>query len=355
MTGYLVSGATELAGAALVLELLDRTEDAVYATAPTAPVEEILRDAAIAYGHGLDFLNQHAHRLHLRDASPEAVIADAAGAITEVWHCPQPIRTEDSPPGGDNPVDLVAARQLLAAAESAQVRRFNLFGTAYVSGSRGGRVEESDPLDPHLALTEFERSSIQLEQLVAQARTLAPRVWRTGVVVGHSRTHAAVGTSPFYGLLDALARTKGAVHALVGDLMTMRAMAIALDADVTVDLVPVDLLVRQAVTLSLIPDLDAPAVHVTNQSPTALGQVLTAAFTALGMAQPDYVSSTGSCLGIEEQFDAEIRSYGATFTAGPRFQQSAAARVHTPLEFAVTSEFLDALARTSAPFAAQRG
>lgn len=355
MTGYLVSGATELAGAALVLELLDRTEDAVYTPAPAAQVEEVLRNSAIAYGHGSDFLDRHAHRLHLRDDSPEAVLADAANAITEVWHCPGQTRTEDTLPGGENPVDVAAAARLLAAAESAQVRRFNLLSTAYVSGSRGGTIEESDPLDAQFALNAFERSSIEIEQLVVQASALAPRVWRTGIVVGHSRTHAAVGTSPFYGLLDALARTKGAVEALVGDLMAMRAMAIALDADVPVDLVPVDLLVRQAVTLSRIPALDAPTVHVTNQSATALGQVLTAAFTALGMAQPDYVSSTGSCLGIEEQFDAEIRSYGATFVAGSRFQQSTAARVLTPLDFAATSEFLGALVRTSAPLAAQKG
>ncbi|MBF5000859.1 hypothetical protein IRT45_27345 [Nocardia sp. BSTN01] len=305
MTGYLVDGATELLGAALILELLDSTDRPVHAAAAphTGDVATVLRAAASAYGYdgenGDGFLDRHAERLHIAESAQAAL---ASGTIGEVWHCPQRVVVEEELPGGNVAVDVEAARALLAAAEAAGVARFELLGTAYVSGSGN----------------EFERSQITIEQL-AGASALTSRIWRTGIVTGHSRTFEAVGTSPFYGLLDAIARTKHGVEALVGSLMSMRAMAIALDPALELNLVPVDAAVAAIVTASRDSGAGAPVVHVTNARTVTLGQVLAAAFDALRMAAPDYVESTGSCLGLEELCDAEIRSYGSCFTVSKEF------------------------------------
>ncbi|MDR7168009.1 nucleoside-diphosphate-sugar epimerase [Nocardia kruczakiae] len=349
MTGYLVDGATELLGAALILELLDRTDRPVHATAAphTGDVATVLRAAASAYGYdgedGDGFLDRHAERLHIAESAQAAV---ATGTIGDVWHCPQRVVVEDELPGGDVAVDVEAARALLAAAEAAGVTRFELLGTAYVSGSATGRIEESDPVDGAGAGNEFERSHLAIEQL-AGASALTTRIWRTGIVTGHSRTFEVVGTSPFYGLFDAIARTKHGVEALVGSLMSMRAMAIALDPALELNLVPVDAAVASIVTASLDSEVGAPIVHVTNARTATLGGVLAAAFDALRMAAPDYVESTASCLGLEEQCDAEIRSYGSCFTVPKEFAGGAA---HTggALDIEISPEVLAGLFRARA-------
>ena len=166
----------------------------------------------------------------------------------------------------------------------------------------------------------YERSKVEAERLVAGGRRMAIRILRPSVVVGHSRTLAATAFSGFYGFVRQLVQFRGMVDRTQRGLLANKPMHVRLDTDATIDLVPVDAVAREAVTIGL-SDTAAGVYHLTHRDPPTLGLVVRTLFAMCGLHEPQFVSSPDELTWLDKQFDERLDFYGAYMRGDRRFER----------------------------------
>ncbi|MFI6048064.1 SDR family oxidoreductase [Nocardia sp. NPDC051321] len=352
MSAYLVTGATGFVGGALTLELLEQTDAPIHLVVRDGDSDaarrclSALRAAAESYGLAGDFIDRHRGRLHVVAGdltSIEIVRRLPAHDITDVWHCAASLKYEDRSRDEIFAVNVGGTDRLLDLSERIGVDRFNYVSTAYVAGAAMGRIAESAVRPDVRPNNQYELSKCLAESAVLQRDSMMTRTWRPSIVVGHSETFAATSCTGLYGLMREACRFKRRVQKVFGPNFVLRQRRMLADPAAEINLVPVDLLVRQAVSLSMRPDLEESIVHVTNGSAPTMRDFMAVMSSMTGIPEPEYVTSAVGFTPIERRFHRTMQFYAPHVEGAKFFEQSVAERYGSPIDFPMDRDYLRAL------------
>jgi nucleoside-diphosphate-sugar epimerase len=331
---HLVTGATGFVGSALVLELLRRTDvHLVCLVRPGAtPVAErltsALRTAAVAYDDDPSVLDAIAQRCHAVEG--DVSLPECGGAplpafrYSQIWHSAASLRFEDRFADEIVAINIQGARHALAYARAAGVGQFNYMSTAYVAGSGVGTILET-ACNGAETNNLYERSKVDAEAIITGQRELGVRVFRPSIVVGHSRTHAATNFSGMYGFLRQLNAFRGMMQRTQARLLGETSIKVQLQVGAPVDLVPIDRVVENAVTIMLATD-PAPGLaeyyHLTNPLAPRVDRVVSLMFEELGLRAPRFVDDQDELEWLDERFNRRIGFYRSYMRGDRVFDRS---------------------------------
>lgn len=320
MTGArLLTGATGFVGGAIALELIRETVEPIVCvvrpgpdgTRPEERLRASLEAACRAYdepdllGPGLERCTAVTGDLTL----PECGVAtDGLPEIIEVWHAAASLAFEDEHEDAIAAANVGGTEQALALAQSLRAPTFNHVSTAYVGGARGGTLGEEVPAADAPSNNAYERTKLIAERLVAVADLPQVRIFRPGIVIGHSRTRAATAFTGLYGFVRNLRLLKLEVSEVLGDLLMHRPLRLIADGSVPINLIPIDMVASSAVRISL-SDSAAQIFHLTNSAAPELDAGLAMISRLVGIAPPRYVESRDELTSIDERVDEKLRFY----------------------------------------------
>jgi thioester reductase-like protein len=348
MSGYFITGATGFVGGALTLQILGRTNDPVVCLVrgtdsnPEARLEQTLRKAAAAYKYPPGFIDVNRSRIHVApgDLNESTELIKPAGVrISEFWHGAASLRFGNKDHAEIFSTNVNGTRQAMKLAQRVGAEVFNHVSTAYVAGRRTGPIEECHVLSDVETNNLYERSKIDAECLVAAASDIRTRIWRPSIVVGHSETLAATSFSGMYGMMKEIIRFKKVVRNTLGSFLETHSLKMLADPDSTLNFIPVDYVVGQAVELSLA-GIEEDVVHLTNELSPTVGRCFELFFDELGIRRPTYVTSREHLSSLDARFGKKLAFYGSYLSGAKQFRQRAGIKHGRVLSFAFDDQTL---------------
>ncbi len=336
---HLITGATGFVGAALTLELVQRSPDPVVAIVrpgtdpPTARLVRALRGAAAAYAiDPAKLANLEARVFAIAGditASACAVEPLPAFDFQRFWHCAASLRFENRYASEIHRVNVDGTRHALDLAHHVGVEVFNHISTAYVAGAHEGLVAAGPVVDP-APNNLYEASKIAGESLVVAA-PMTTRILRPSVIIGHSETLAATTFSGLYGFLRQLYNLQRLLARTQPDLLTHHRLQILGDPEAPLDLVTIDQVAAEAVQIGLAPR-GGGYFHLTQTSPPTVGAVVEQLTQLLSMASIRWVDRPDTFEWLDEKFNQRIDFYRSYLRGRKHFdRRSTAALVAAPL------------------------
>jgi nucleoside-diphosphate-sugar epimerase len=329
MRTHLITGGTGFIGAALVIELLQRTDDAIVAivrpgdSSPERRFHAAVTGAAEAYGLG----SAVAAKLERCRVVAGDVLEERCGVREEIsarhvqfWHCAASLRFEDRHQEEIQTTNVEGTRHALALARSLEVEAFNHISTAYVAGTSSGVIRE-ELAGAVSTNNHYERSKVMAEHLVGAANGFRKRILRPSIVVGHSLTRAATAFSGFYGFLRQLVQFRGMMERMQAGLAGRTPLRMRVDPHSGLDLVPVDMVAEEAVRIGLSGEADG-VFHLTHPSPPAVGLVICTLFRSAGLHEPAFVPTRDGFEWLDGRFDKRLDFYGSYLIGEKRFDRS---------------------------------
>ena len=316
---HLVTGATGFVGAALVLELLDQTAGEVACLvrpshdpdrARTRLAEALKR--AFALYERADLLPAIEERclavpfdLREEDRDPRSLLPTG---IAEVWHSAASLRFKQEQRDKIIEQNVDGTRRMLQLATELGASTFNYISTAYVAGKRSGLVLEQPARDPGVSHNAYEESKVRAETLVDDWDGLRTRILRPSIVIGHTKTFAAISNTGLYGFILGVQRARKEVEGRnLGAFLAHRQVRLRGDGEAPINLIPVDVVARNAVAIGR-SSSEAGVFHLANATPPAAAEVSRVVFGTLGMAEPRWVTDDDEFTLIDEKLDRQPRT-----------------------------------------------
>ncbi|QKW06904.1 SDR family oxidoreductase [Streptomyces sp. NA04227] len=332
MTTRLLTGVTGFVGGAIVLELLDRTEEPIYALVRGKnddDAQQRLHDALIGMAEGYD-------RADLKDAIVSRTKAirgdmtvDGCGAdvsqlpqIDELWHSAASLRYEEEYREEIEDQNVGGTTNVLALARTLGVKTFNYVSTAYTAGSRVGEITEASSHDVEVANNCYEETKIKAERLVeAAASEMRIRILRPTIVIGHSVTRHGLNWSGMYGFARQMFVFKKHAARKLGTFLSHARIRLLAEPDTILNLVPVDFVARNAVTVAL---SDSPETyfHLGNSAGPTVRDTVKLITDLVGLREPLWESDTDGFTAIDEQLDSGMTFYRSYMHYDKKFDLS---------------------------------
>lgn len=330
MSIHVITGGTGFVGSALILELLRQTDVEVIALvrpgSQTAEerLQNALERACQAYGYGEDILKATKKRCR---AVPGDLHAERCGVsaplppIDQFWHCAASLQYEDRYQSEIYATNLEGTRHAVELARQLGISgSFNYVSTAYVAGRRSGPIPEQ-LMSENWTNNHYEASKVEAEAVVARITEMPTRILRPSIVVGHSRTFAAANSfSGMYGFMRKLLQFKGAMSRVQEGLLSRETLQMRVDAEALLNLVPVDMVARQAVQIAC---SSSPQrfFHLTNATPPTTSKFLYTLFDELEIKQPLLVESRENFSWIDKKLDQGIAFYSSYLVGSKVFDR----------------------------------
>ncbi len=349
MTTRLLTGATGFVGGAVVLELLDKTDDPVIALVRGKDDSEATRRlhdtlSAMADGYGRSDL--HPEILRRTVAVHGDMTVDGCGVdlsavppVDEVWHCAASLRYEEEYRTEIEAQNVQGTANVLELARKTGARTFNYVSTAYVAGSRTDLIAEGPVTDQSVANNCYEQTKMRAEALVEEAAgDMRIRILRPTVVIGHSVTRHGLNWSGMYGFARQVLVFKKTASRKLGTFLSHARVRLLADPETVVNLVPVDIVARNAVTISL---SDSPETyfHLGNSDGPKVRDMVTQIFELIGLREPLWVDDRDGFTAIDEALDGGMDFYRSYLRYNKRFDLTNTAAVCGPdASYAPTGE-----------------
>ncbi|UPY34879.1 SDR family oxidoreductase [Sediminicoccus sp. KRV36] len=314
---HLVTGATGLVGGALILELLDNTQDQVVALVRPSKTEDAqarliasLREAVATYGRDPATVAFERVRGIAGDLTqPCCGVAEPPELRADVmWHSAASLRYEDRYEEQIMQTNVCGTRHAIELALRSGVKVFNAVSTAYVSGAREGQLMEI-PRDGSATQNHYETSKVAAEAMLRECSAFDVRVFRPSIVVGHSQTLGVTTFSGLYSFTRKMMQYRGVLERVQKGLSRERRIRLRADAHTPLDLIPVDAVAAQAVHIGLKGNASG-IYHLTQQDPPSVGDTLTAIATEIGFQEPEFVDADAKLDWLDGEFDKGIGFYG---------------------------------------------
>nr|WP_063572735.1 SDR family oxidoreductase [Luteibacter rhizovicinus] len=288
MKTILLTGATGFVGSALAAAFLARS-DRVIALARNDPDGERTRAAVRAAAEGFEaslpetVLDQHLDVVEVDHDSYVARLASARlAAISDVWHVAADMSMGKSklPQSFATNVGMTSELYGYVATHVPQCRRFYYMSTAYVVGLDGGQVDESlhfggNCVNPYQVSKRCAEYSLAL---LSSASRLPVTIFRPTIVVGHRVTGWTVRNGfGLYMFVEAIKMIAAG---------TQKSCNLPLTSTSRPDLLSVDRLVEQAVTLTVRPQATKPLeiFNCSGGGGMSMGEVVTEIGRLCGVA-----------------------------------------------------------------------
>lgn len=323
-----VTGATGFIGAALVLELLRRTEHDVVALVRASPPDDAatrfrraITQAALLYEDEPLLAELERCRVVEGDiTSPGCgVTGPLEGGVAQVWHAAASLQFEDRHREAIRATNVEGTRHVVALAERLGARALNYVSTAYVAGRATGVIRERR--EPEASTNNhYERSKVDAEAIVAAA-PMQVRILRPSIVVGHGRTLAATNFSGFYGFIRQLVQFRGMMERTQQGLLQRTPVRLRVDPDGGLDMVSVDVVAREAVAIAEREDSEG-VFHLTHPAPSSIGEVIRAVFAMMRLHAPIFVASREDLSWLDAQLDKRLDFYGSYIVGHKRFERA---------------------------------
>jgi thioester reductase-like protein len=241
-----------------------------------------------------------------------------------------------SDPDGEPWISNVTGTQnVLDVCERTGIRDFHHVSTSYVCGLRNGDVFETELDEGQEWGNDYERSKVQAEKLVRDAKFLSPPTfYRPAIIVGDSETGFTTTFHGFYAALH-LAYTLHKSATGESDRQQSIQTRITLDGDERKSFVPVDWV--SAVTAHVVTNREfhGQTYHLTPENPVSVGDIKKVLESAYGFEGAVFHGSgkpVEDPTEIEQLFYEHIRVYNSYWRDDPRFDGSntKAAAPHLP-------------------------
>ena len=289
-----VTGATGFVGAALVLEILDRTTDPVLCVvrkkargqSPRSRLLTALVDTANGSGRP-DLADRLDPRCSVVEGDllfPRAGIdSSSLGTVSDFWHCAASLKFSQDDRDEIFEHNVEGTKHAIELAKSLDCKIFNYISTAYVAGSSEGLIAESPAASKSSLNNCYEESKLEAEQIVAESG-LPFRIIRPSIVLGYSSTRWSSSESGFYGYLKNIAQLNRFLES-ERKRSILRELTVPGNPDARLNLVPVDLVASQALRISM-SQSSARYFHVCSGTSPTLGEMQRHIMPKIGFAGP---------------------------------------------------------------------
>ncbi|MBW2499634.1 MAG: SDR family oxidoreductase [Deltaproteobacteria bacterium] len=291
---HCVTGATGFVGAALVLELMARTQDRVLCLvrkgesgeSPDARLRAALLTAA--RGAGLEGLVGEIDRRCTvlpgdLVAANCGVALDGREKVNDFWHCAASLKFSEEDRDEIFQHNVQGTSNVVDLARSLDCDTFNYMSTAYVCGSREGRIIEGPAATVRVPNNCYEESKIEAEQIVADSG-LPFRIIRPSIVIGYTSTLWTSSDSGFYGYIKKITQLQQLLVSQ-GRAEILRDLRVPGNPEARLNLVPVDLVARQAVLIAQ-SDSNARYFHICRGASPTLDEMQRHILPKLGLHGP---------------------------------------------------------------------
>lgn len=326
----LLTGATGFVGVHLLLELLQQTNADIYCIvrAKNGSAEERLRtlitDTVQDARYPQVLQEQALQRVRVvtgdltEDLGP--VANQLPSDIAEFWHCAASLNYEDSYAKQITAINVDGTARALELARRKNVTAFNYISTAYVAGRSTGSILEQPVADIEHS-NFYERSKVLAERLVLGELGMKTRIYRPSIVIGHSTNYHAFNFSGLYGFLRRLMQFKNTMARVDKTYLESRRISLRVDADIPLNLVPVDMVARQAVRIANSASQET-IFHLTNSHVPSVGQSLNVAFGCFGINPPKIVSTLDGLDKLDHKFNSRIDFYSSYLSGHKAFDRT---------------------------------
>ncbi|HEX3473638.1 MAG TPA: SDR family oxidoreductase [Kofleriaceae bacterium] len=337
---HFVTGATGLVGSAIVLELLQRTTDDVCCLVRpgseevTARLRRVLLRAAESYAAPPDVRRAIAERCHAVAGDviePCNLPPDPDRSFTQFWHSAASLHFEARYADEIMAVNCQGTARALELAARLGVSQFNHLSTAYVAGTRPGEIAEAACPRDTRPNNLYEKSKIEAEALVERDPRFARRILRPSIVIGHSRTLETIHPTGLYGFMRKLRAYRGVLARTQASLVRDKSLRLRVDTGTELDLIPIDRVAANAVTIALI--RDPPPIsyfHLSNPCAPQADMTTEVMFETSGLARPTFVPDGSAFDWLDEQFHLRTEFYRTYLTGFRTFLRTHTARAVGP-------------------------
>lgn len=288
--GVFITGATGFIGSNLVVKLLMEDRYNIFCLVrPGESQQERLFDVLLACARAAGIENDVAQKIQSVIAVsgdltipylgllPENMDAMKASRIVCVWHCAASLNYEEACKDDIFRHNVDGTRHCVEVAKKIGAREFNYFSTAYVAGKKSGIIEETYYDNAYASENCYEESKRCAEDIVLSEYhedAFHVRIFRPSIVIGNLTTYESNSDSGFYKFLytlekyiDWMERNKPNHSSRLTNLMLYRVEGL------TVNLMPVDVLVDEAILISRQKKRTPEFHHLTNPFYTSIDNI----------------------------------------------------------------------------------